>query len=145
MADELWYGYLEAKGKSSYVLLDRSLDTANPKTMYLFNQERGQILEYSREIAEKKVRELRPDEAGRIAELRAAFGEARRGFRPRALRSSALLAGSAAARAALPAVAQEESPSVDTDLGPAAEYPEEEPAEAEEEEGDDWQEAGDEE
>lgn len=74
----LWYGYLDVGAKSSPVIRDDRLDTGNSKTMFLFNLVRGQILEYTREIVEPKLRELKPSEAGKIDELNAAFGEARR-------------------------------------------------------------------
>lgn len=74
----LWYGYLEVGEKSSPVIRDDRLDTGNAKTLFLFNLVRGQILEYTREIVEPKLRELKPSEAGKIAELNAAYGEARR-------------------------------------------------------------------
>ena len=64
----LWYGYLNAGERSSPVLRDDRLDTGNPKTLYLYNLARGQILEYSREIVEKKLREFKPDESGFIEE-----------------------------------------------------------------------------
>src|SRR3569623_949320 len=52
------YGYLEAGNKSTAVVLDRTLNTGNPETLYLFNLARGEILEYSRKIVEPKLREL---------------------------------------------------------------------------------------
>ena len=76
----LWYGYLNAGTRSSPVLKDARLDTGNPKTLYLFNLIRGEILEYTREIVEKKLRELKPAESGFIAELDAGYKEARRNF-----------------------------------------------------------------
>ena len=39
------------------------MDTGNPKTLYLFNLIRGEILEYAREIVEDKLRELKPAES----------------------------------------------------------------------------------
>lgn len=74
----LWYGYLEAGHSSSPVIRDQHMETGNAKTVYLFNLARGRILEYQLEIVEPKLRELKPAEAGAIADLDAAYPEARR-------------------------------------------------------------------
>ena len=79
----LWYGYLNAGARSSPVLRDTRMDTGSPKTLYLFNLVRGEILEYAREIVEKKLRELKPAESGFIAELDAGYKKARRNFKGR--------------------------------------------------------------
>lgn len=79
----LWYGYLNAGERSSPVLRDSRLETGNPKTVYLFNLLRGEIIEYALEIVEKKLRELKPGEAARVAELDAGYKKVRRGFRAR--------------------------------------------------------------
>ena len=78
-----WYGYLKAGARSSAVLRDNRLDTGNPNTFYMFNLSRGAILEYAREIVEKKLRELKPDESGFIKELDAGYKKARRNFKDR--------------------------------------------------------------
>jgi hypothetical protein len=62
------------------------LNTGNPKTVFLFNLVRGRILEYSREIVEPKLRELKGKESKAIAELEAGFKEARRNFKDRSAR-----------------------------------------------------------
>ncbi|MCP5150971.1 MAG: hypothetical protein H6983_25225 [Ectothiorhodospiraceae bacterium] len=80
--DQYWFGYIEAGAKSSPVLLDRSLDTANSETVYLFNLKRGEIIEYRREIVEAKLRALGEDAESEQA-LRDAYPSARRGFQPR--------------------------------------------------------------
>ena len=77
----LWYGYLNAGARSSPVLRDARLDTGNPKTLYLFNLVRGEILEYAREIVEQKLRELKPAESGFVADLDAGYKKARRNFK----------------------------------------------------------------
>lgn len=77
----LWYGYLEAGNKSSAVIRDDRLDTGSHKTVFLFNLERKQIIEYTREIVDPKLRELKPSEAKLIDELNAAYTEARRAFK----------------------------------------------------------------
>lgn len=78
-----WYGYLNAGKRSSPVLRDERLDTGNPKTLYLYNLARGQILEYAREIVDNKLRELKAAESGYIAELDAGYKKARRSFKAR--------------------------------------------------------------
>ncbi|MGB5539223.1 MAG: hypothetical protein WBO37_03955 [Gammaproteobacteria bacterium] len=79
----LWYGYLNAGARSSPVLRDARLDTGNPKTLYLFNLVRGEILEYAREIVEPKLRELKPAESGFVADLDSRYKKARRNFKGR--------------------------------------------------------------
>jgi hypothetical protein len=79
--DTIWYGFLEAGGKSSPVVRDLSLETANPKTVYLYNLARGIFLEYAREIVEPKLRELKSDDIPRD-ELDKAFQAARQAFHP---------------------------------------------------------------
>ena len=76
-----WYGYLNAGTRSSPVLRDTRLDTGNTKTLYLFNLVRGEILEYAREVVEKKLRELKPAESGFVADLDAGYKKARRNFK----------------------------------------------------------------
>ena len=66
----LWFGFLEAGTKGSLVVRDHSIDTGSPTTIYLFNFEKGRILEYRRDIAEPKLRELTDDEHERLKELR---------------------------------------------------------------------------
>ncbi len=77
---QLWLGYLEAGAKSSPVLIDNRLDTGNPTTQFIFNLARGEILEYSREIVERKLRRLRDEEGHLAAELEAAYAKVRPGF-----------------------------------------------------------------
>ncbi|MGB5306048.1 MAG: hypothetical protein WBO57_07380, partial [Gammaproteobacteria bacterium] len=79
----VWYGYLKAGDRSSPVLRDIRLDTANPVTIYMYNLVRGEIIEYAREIVEKKLRELKPAETKYIAELDAGYKKARRSFKGR--------------------------------------------------------------
>jgi hypothetical protein len=78
-----WYGYLMAGKRSSPVLRDGRLETGNPKTMYMFNLKRGEVIEYALEIVEKKLRDLKPDESAFIAELDAGYKKVRRGFKGR--------------------------------------------------------------
>jgi hypothetical protein len=78
-----WYGYLKAGTRSSPVLRDPRLDTGNSRTLYMFNLVRGEILEYAREIVEKKMRELKPSESEFVAELDIGYKKARRNFKGR--------------------------------------------------------------
>jgi hypothetical protein len=82
----LWYGHLEAGNRSSAVIRDERLDTGSRKTVFLFNLARGEILEYSRDVVEPKLRELKPSEAKTIKKLDAAYAEARRNFKDRRAR-----------------------------------------------------------
>lgn len=87
---KIWYGYLEAGSKSSPVLMDPKLDTANTNTMYLYNLKRDQILEYQRKLIEPKLRELNGKEAVTVKELEKAFNKARKDFTPRRSSSKAI-------------------------------------------------------
>jgi hypothetical protein len=82
----LWYGYLEAGNRSSPVIRDERLDTGSTKTVFLFNFARREILEYSRDVVEPKLRELKSSEAKTIKELDEAYTEARRNFKDRRAR-----------------------------------------------------------
>jgi hypothetical protein len=83
-----WYGYLMAGDRSSPVLRDSRLETGNPRTVYMFNLRRGEIIEYALDIVERKLRELKSNESDRIAELDAGYRKARRSFRGRGERKS---------------------------------------------------------
>jgi hypothetical protein len=82
----LWYGYLEAGNRSSPVIRDERLDTGSTKTVFLFNLTRREILEYSRDVVEPKLRELKSSEAKTIKELDEAYTEERRNFKDRRAR-----------------------------------------------------------
>jgi hypothetical protein len=82
----IWYGYLEAGSRSSPVIRDERLDTGSTKTVFLFNLERGEILEYSRDVVEPKLRELKSSEAKTVKKLDAAYAEARCDFKDRRAR-----------------------------------------------------------
>lgn len=79
----VWYGYLQAGDRSSPVIRDDRLDTGNRKTIYLFNLSRNMILEYSREIVEPKLRDLKPDESDTVSQLDSAYKKIRRTFKDR--------------------------------------------------------------
>lgn len=79
----LWYGYMEAGDKSTAVIRDDRLDTGTRKTVFLFNLKRKEIIEYTREIVQPKLRELDTSERNLIAELDAAYAEAQRQFKNR--------------------------------------------------------------
>ena len=76
---DTWFGYLNAGEHSSAVVRDSSLESKNPKTIYLFNYARGKILEYSLEVVEPKLRDLQPDDVP-LPELKKAYKTARRAF-----------------------------------------------------------------
>lgn len=92
---DTWFGYLNAGEHSSPVVRDSSLESKNPKTIYLFNHARGKILEYSREVVEPKLRDLKPDDVP-LPELKKAYKTACRAFladQPPVRRVSTLAAG----------------------------------------------------
>jgi len=78
-----WYGYLMAGERSSPVLRDGRLETGNPKTIYMYNLNRGEVIEYALEIVEKKLRNLKADESEYINELDVGYKKARRNFKGR--------------------------------------------------------------
>lgn len=84
----LWFGFLEAGEKGGPVIRDRSLNTGQSSTIYLFNLRKGRIIEYKRDIVESKLRELTPDELDVVAEMESAFELAKSGFTPRAAQRS---------------------------------------------------------
>jgi hypothetical protein len=75
--------YLEAGAKSSAVVLDPALATCNEQTLYLYNQQRNQIIEYKRDIVEAKLRDLSSEEAKMVEALQQAYDQARSTFTPR--------------------------------------------------------------
>lgn len=86
--NNLWYGYLDAGEKSSPVLMDQRLSTANPSTVYVFNLKRSEIIEYRRDIVEPKLRDLGEDENTTIKELKSAYTKVRSDFVPRGAKIS---------------------------------------------------------
>lgn len=76
---DTWFGYLNAGEHSSPVVRDSSLESKNPKTIYLFNYAREKILEYSLEVVEPKLRDLQPDDIP-LPELKKAYKAAHRAF-----------------------------------------------------------------
>ncbi len=71
--NNLWYGYLDAGEKSSPVLMDQRLSTANPSTVYVFNLRRSEIIEYRRDIVEPKLRDLSEEESVVIKDMTSAY------------------------------------------------------------------------
>ena len=63
--------------------IDPSLDTCNEQTIYLYHQQRDQIIEYRRDIVESKLRDLSPEEASTVETLRQAYEATRAAFTPR--------------------------------------------------------------
>jgi len=88
--DTLSFGYLEAGKKSSLVVMDHSLSTGHPRTVYVYNYVRGKILEYRRDIIESKLRELEGDERELVQQLKQAYYHARQGFDPRGARIASI-------------------------------------------------------
>lgn len=86
----LWYGYLNAGEKSTPVLMDQRLNTANPNTVYVFNLKRSEIIEYRRDIIEPKLRDLGDEENTTIKELKTAYTKIRSDFVPRGARISTI-------------------------------------------------------
>ncbi len=79
--DTLWFGYLNAGKKGSLVVRDSTLDTGTSTTIYLFNQKKGKILEYRRDIVEPKLRPLTDKESAEAEALADGFERARSGSR----------------------------------------------------------------
>lgn len=55
--NNLWVGYLTLANKKVLVASDDRVDTGNRKTIFLYNQERKEIVEYSREIIQDKLKD----------------------------------------------------------------------------------------
>ena len=53
----LWVGYLALANKKVLVASDDRVDTGNRKTIFLYNQERNELVEYSREIIQTKLKD----------------------------------------------------------------------------------------
>ena len=104
--NQIWYGYLDAKNKSTPVVLDPKLDTGNPHTVYLFNFHKRAILEYRRDIVEPKLRDFKGKESEVLKELKSAFETAKKGFKPRG--SSHLLPETVASKTSKKAPIEEE-------------------------------------
>ena len=84
--NNFWYGHLDAGEKSSPVLMDRGLSTAHPNTIYVFNLQRSEIIEYRRDIIEPKLRDLAAEESTIIKELESAYSKVRSDFIPRGIK-----------------------------------------------------------
>jgi hypothetical protein len=80
---KIWYGFLDAGKKSSPIIMDPKLDTGDPNTLYIYNFNRNQILEYKRDIIEPKLRVLSDKEAKTADEIKKAYNKARKEFTPR--------------------------------------------------------------
>lgn len=104
---KLWFGFLEASTKGSPVVRDATLETGDPKTLYLFNYTKGKILEYRRDIVELKLREFDSEELAVVPLLRKAFKEVREHFEPRPVKPKVV------AYRAKPAPADDDFPEFD--------------------------------
>ena len=80
---QLQFKFLDAGAKSSAVILDPNLHTSNEQTLYLYHHQRGQIIEYRRDIVEAKLRELNSEEEQEAATLQQAYQQVRASFTPR--------------------------------------------------------------
>jgi hypothetical protein len=92
---DVWFGYLEAGDKSSPVLIDPRLDTGNSNTVYMYNLNSQRIIEYKREIAEPKLRQLKDPEKDLTKDLVRGYESARKEFTPRSNGIAALPASAA--------------------------------------------------
>jgi hypothetical protein len=88
--NNLWFGYLDAGEKSSPVVMDTRLNTANPNTVYLFNLRRAEIIEYRRDIIEPKLRPLNGGDGENEKTLSSAYIKVRSDFSPRGGRLGAI-------------------------------------------------------
>lgn len=77
----LWVGYLTLAAKEILVASDDRVDTGNHKTLFLYNRERNEIVEYSREIIEAKLMDA-PIEDYNAKEIAAAYQQALRKAKP---------------------------------------------------------------
>ncbi len=88
----VWMGFLEAGPKSSPVVRDDKFDTGNPKTIYLFNFNKGEILEYNRALVEPKLRDLTAAEQSKFAdEMQTRFNKVSAEFQPKGKNLNAIL------------------------------------------------------
>lgn len=73
----LWVGYLTQTNKKILVASDDRVDTGNRKTIFLYNQDRNEIVEYSREIIQAKLKDA-PAEDYNAEKMAAAYQQALR-------------------------------------------------------------------
>jgi len=118
---DIWYGFLQAGAQSSPVVRDMTLETKSRKTVYLFNHARGRFLEYSLEIVEPKLRELKDGEVS-LKELDSAFKAARKAF------SAGKVAKKWSDEAPAAPVTEREEPDIPPDLDTSMDFLEEEDA-----------------
>jgi len=78
---KLWFGNLEAGSKSSPIVIDYEMETGEKNAIFIYNHSRKEILKYSRDVVEPKLRELTAKEKDLEAELKKAFGEAMKNFK----------------------------------------------------------------
>ena len=120
--NDIWYGFLDAGAQSAPVVRDLTLETKSRKTIYLYNHARGKFLEYSLEIVEPKLRDLKDGEIS-LKELDSAFKAARKAFS--AGRTTKKWSDEAPPRAAL---AESEEPELPPDADASMDFMEEEDA-----------------
>ncbi len=82
----IWVGYLSLANKKTLVASDDRVDTGNRKTLFLYNQERNDIVEYSREIIEAKLKAA-PAADYNVDEIAAVYQKALRKTKPNVYRA----------------------------------------------------------
>jgi hypothetical protein len=113
--NNIWYGFLEAGNKSSPVVRDLSLQTNNPETVYLYNLVRGIFLEYSLEIVQPKLRDLKPGDIS-LDELDHAFQLARQAFNNGKVVDKVITTAPATAMVAAAAIEDNEDDDIELDV-----------------------------
>jgi len=79
--NKLWYGFLEAGSKSSPVAIDRSMETGERNSLFIYNHNRKEILKYTRDVVEPKLRELTAGEKELETGLKKGFSESLKTFK----------------------------------------------------------------
>jgi len=77
---QIWYGFLEAGKRSTAVVVDPKINANMDGKLYIFNQQRNQILEYKKDIVESKLRDLTEEESQLLPTLKSSFELALKNF-----------------------------------------------------------------
>ena len=78
---KLWFGILEAGSKSSPVAIDRNMESNEKNSIFIYNHNRKEILKYSRDVVESKLRELNAKEKELETELKKGFSDSLKTFK----------------------------------------------------------------
>jgi len=78
---KLWFGILEAGSKSSPVAIDRNMESSERNSIFIYNHNRKEILKYSRDVVESKLRELNAKEKDLETELKKGFSDSLKTFK----------------------------------------------------------------